>query len=189
MTLEQYSEILSVGTFLLGGASFLALIIYALSAKARQFFNSLGRPFFLNLMGIVVFFSIVGAFIYQLVYLTPVCELCWWQRIFMFPIAIVIPVGLYFRDRGTAIITGILAAFGMFFSAYHYYYHFQILVLGNALSIPCTTGLLPACTESPILIWGFVTIPLMALLGFFSIFILSFFAFFARHATSSSIAR
>lgn len=176
LTLDQYSTLLAVGTFALGGVSLLSLIAYALSSKISGYIRSIRYSLYLNVIGVIVFFSIIGAFIFQLSYLTPVCEMCWWQRVFMFPLAVIIPVGLYFKSRGVHVMTGTLSLFGMFFAGYHYYFHYQILVLGNALSLPCSAGLLPACTESPILIWGFVTIPLLAFLGFFSIFAVSVLA-------------
>jgi hypothetical protein len=70
--------------------------------------------------------------------------------------------------------TLVSSAIGLFFAGYHYYYHFQAFVLGRTVSLPCDLGgLLPACTESPILIFKFITIPFMAVVAFLAIFVLS----------------
>ncbi len=114
--------------------------------------------------------------VYQLYYELRVCELCWWQRIFMFPIDVVVLVSLWKKVRTNHLIIGILAAFGTFFAGYHYYYHFRAWVLGEDVILACATGgLLPACTEHEgVLTFGFITIPFMALVVFLSIGILSY---------------
>ena len=177
MDIDQYSILLSLAVFALAGLTLLAVLSYAISASARKWFETRSYFTYLQLIGLIALISTVGALTYQLVYQTPVCSLCWWQRIFMFPVEIIVGVALVFKNRTAHVTTMIMAAFGTFFAGYHYYYHFQGFVLGKELELPCTAyGLLPACTDSPILIFGFVTIPLMALVAFLSIFALSYFA-------------
>jgi disulfide bond formation protein DsbB len=102
----------------------------------------------------------------------------------MFPIDVVILVALYFRERFAHVTTAILAAFGAFYAGYHYYYHFQVHVLKNALSLPCSTfGLIPGCSETKVLAFGFATIPFMALCAFLSILILAAWAEYHRRHT------
>lgn len=177
MTLEHYSAFLSLGLFLLAGALALGTILYAFVPAVRRAIDQ--RPYrdFLIALSFVGAAGVIGALVYQLAYATPVCELCWWQRIFLFPIPIIALVALWYRAHAAHVTIAILSALGLFYALYHYYYHFQGLVLGNAVSLPCSTGgLLPACTESPILTFGFVTIPLMAALAFLSFLMLSYFA-------------
>ncbi len=177
MTLDQFSVLVSIGLFAIWGALVASLALYVLVPSVRRFILAQRYEHYLAAIGLLSLGSIAGAFVYQLAYLTPVCELCWWQRIFLFPIVIVAGVALWRRAREAHITAAILATFGLFYSCYHYYYHFQGLVLGNVLSLPCSSGgLLPACTESPILTFGFVTIPFMGILVFSSMLILAFFA-------------
>jgi disulfide bond formation protein DsbB len=178
MTLEVYSTILtigSVGIFI----GLLGLLVSSLSSKTgRQFMNGIRYEQFIAMIAAISVASIVFSLVYQLVYETPVCELCWWQRIFLYPVSVISIVSLWFRTRETHITTAILAGFGFYIACYHYYYHFQGYVLGKTLSIPCSFGgLLPACTNSPILVFGFVTIPFMGIMVFGSFLILTWFAF------------
>ncbi len=177
MTLEIYSTVLTIG---LGGVALATLITilgYFLSASVQQQLLLIDYFTYIKAIGVLAITATLGALFYQFYYATPVCELCWWQRIFMFPIDIVVLVSLMHLVRVNHIIVGILAGFGAAFALYHYYYHFQIFVLGKTLSLPCNAyGLLPACTSSPIVIFGFVTIPLMALIVFVSILALVFLA-------------
>ena len=177
MSLELYSILLSIGLIALTGVVVGSFLLYFIAPNVRRHILSHGYERYLAAIGLISFASILGALLYQIGYLTPVCELCWWQRIFLFPIAIVAFVALWFKTREAHITAAILAAFGLFYAVYHYYYHFQGLVLGNKLSLPCSSGgLLPACTDSPILTFGFITIPFMGILVFSSILILAFFA-------------
>lgn len=186
MTLEQYSVLLSVGLFALSGTLLLSCVLYFLVPAVRAHIQRLRYSDFLAAIAAISVLSVATALIYQLAYLTPVCELCWWQRIFLFPISIVALVALWFRTKEAHVTAGILSLIGLFYASYHYYYHFQGLVLGNALSLPCSSGgLLPACTDSPILTFGFVTIPLMGILVFASILVLAFFAHKAARSEDS----
>jgi disulfide bond formation protein DsbB len=177
MNLIQYSTLLTVGIFAITGCIKFALYAYALNPRARTYLKSVSYETYIKAIGAIAISCTALTITYQLYYLLAVCELCWWQRIFMFPIDIVALVGVYYRERSTHITAAILAAFGTFYAGYHYYYHFQAHVLGNKLSLPCSTfGLVPGCTETPVLVFGFVTIPLMALCAFASILMLCFFA-------------
>jgi disulfide bond formation protein DsbB len=177
MTLELYSAVLSIGLFIVFGIIAGAFLLYFTVPSVRRHILSHGYERYLAAIGLISFASILGALLYQIGYLTPVCELCWWQRIFLFPIAVVAFVALWFKSREAHITSAILAGSGLFYAVYHYYYHFQGLVLGNKLSLPCSSGgLLPACTDSPILTFGFITIPFMGILVFSSILMLAFFA-------------
>lgn len=177
MTLDQYSVLLTVGIFALTALIALSSVLYVIAPGVRRHIQGHSYANFLGAIAVISVLSIIGALIYQLVYLTPVCELCWWQRIFLFPVSVIASVALWYRAKEAHITIAILSVIGLFYASYHYYYHFQGFVLGNTLSLPCSFGgLLPACTDSPILVFGFVTIPFMGILVFASMLILTFFA-------------
>lgn len=177
MTIDQFSALITLGLLSLSALLVLSSVLYVLVPAVRRHLQTLSYAHILVAIGLVSLASIVGALIYQLVYLTPVCELCWWQRIFLFPISVIALVAVWYRTREAHITIAILSALGLFYAVYHYYYHFQGLVLGNTLALPCSSGgLLPACTDSPILTFGFVTIPFMGILVFGSMLLLTVFA-------------
>jgi disulfide bond formation protein DsbB len=140
MTLDLYSFLLSISVLFVGGITILSFIGYILSGKLRKKIQNIPYFHFLKIIGFFAIFSTVAVLIYQLHYELAVCELCWWQRIFMFPIDIIVLVSLYYKTRTNHVIIGILAAFGTFFAGYHYYYHFRGWVLGEAVSLPCSVG-------------------------------------------------
>lgn len=177
MTLEQYSVFLTFALGALSLAVVVSVLAYLFSKQAREHLHEVGYFTYIKLIGLFAIIATVGALVYQFVYQTPVCEYCWWQRIFMFPIDIIALTTVWYQTKNNETSIGILAAIGAVFAAVHYYFHVQVAVLGNILSLPCSSvGIIPSCTETPVLIFGFVTIPLMALIVFVTILWLVFLA-------------
>lgn len=182
MTLDVYSTILAIGSIGIFAGLLIALIGYLVSSKVRS--HILGHSYerYIAALALISVLSIVGSLIFQLVYQTPVCELCWWQRIFLYPVSVITLVALWYKARETHVTVAILSAFGLWYALYHYYYHFQRFVLGNTLTLPCSYGgLMPACTDSPILIFGFVTIPFLGIMVFGSMLLLAWLAHTTLH--------
>ena len=185
MTLDLFSTILVSGSMAIFAVLLGVCIMYLVSSKIRGQIQSIPYHWYIAALAAVSIASIAGSLTYQLVYLTPVCELCWWQRIFLYPVSVITLVALWFRSRETHITVAILSAFGLWYASYHYYYHFQGFVLGNTLTLPCSVGgLMPACTNSPILIFGFATIPFMGVMVFGSMLMLSGLAYIATRKKS-----
>lgn len=183
MTLETYSTLLVAGSMAMFAVLLGMYMAYAFSPVVRERVIRIPYERYIAALAIVSLVSIAGSLIYQLVYLTPVCELCWWQRIFLYPVSVITLTALWFRTRETHVTVAILSAFGLWYALYHYYYHFQGLVLGNSLALPCSYGgLMPACTDSPILIFGFATIPFMGIMTFGSMLMLSGLAYLVHQA-------
>lgn len=97
----------------------------------------------------------------------PPCVLCWYQRISMYPLAVIIGTAIYTKDRNLLIPAFILAIPGWLISIYHNLLYYEILPEAAA---PCVAGI--SCTTEFINWFGFVTIPLLAFLGFSSIIVL-----------------
>jgi disulfide bond formation protein DsbB len=89
------------------------------------------------------------------------CALCWYQRILMFPLPVILTVGLYRRDRDVWMYAIPLAALGALVAAYHSLLQWGII---HEVLAPCTAGI--ACTVRQINWLGFVTIPFMSFLSF-----------------------
>lgn len=170
MNLESYSTVLSVLVLLLGATTILSILSYFFSPTTRAFVSRVSYTTWLQCIAFFATLATLGAVTYQYVYLTPVCVLCWWQRIFMFPLEIIILITLWTKAKMNHLIVGLMAAIGLPISAYHYYGHYQKYVAGNPFLLPCSTNPLePSCSNSPIVTFGFITIPFMALVVFSAI--------------------
>lgn len=87
------------------------------------------------------------------------CEMCWVQRIFMYPLALILPIAAVRRDRHAIPYAMILALVGLGVSIYHT----QLQLLPNQ-STSC--DLTNPCSSKWIEALGFATIPMMAGLSF-----------------------
>lgn len=106
---------------------------------------------------LVASIATLGALFFSEVMQLPPCVLCWYQRIFMFPLALILPIGLFPLDRKVVRYTLPLAALGWMFAIFH------LLLIAGIIpeSIkPCTQGV--PCSEKVIEWFGFVTIPLLS---------------------------
>ncbi|KQL58925.1 MULTISPECIES: disulfide oxidoreductase [Shouchella] len=93
------------------------------------------------------------------------CALCWYQRIFMYPLVLLIGVGIIRKDTGVAIYSAILSGIGMVISIYHY--AIQKLPVNEDDVLGC--GLV-SCSGEYINWLGFITIPFLAGTAFILIF-------------------
>ena len=94
----------------------------------------------------------------------PPCALCWYQRIFMFPLVLILPIGLFPFDRKVVRYALPLAVVGWLFAV------FQMLLVAGIVPEklePCTQGV--PCSETVIEWFGFVTIPLLSAAAFSAI--------------------
>ncbi len=178
MSMGLYSLIVSVWVLSILTITIVSLLGYVFSAKIRRYLSTRDYFLYMKMIGLLAIGATTFAMIYQIHYELLVCILCWWQRIFIFPIDIIIIVSLWKRIRGNHIITGLLAIGWLFFAVYHYYYHFLAWVLDVSVILPCDQGgLLPACTSHEgVLTFGFITIPFMSVSILFSIVWLSWLA-------------
>ena len=89
------------------------------------------------------------------------CTLCWYQRIAMYPLSIILLIAAFRRDNGVRLYAGVLAAIGAGIAAYHRFIQAYPQFDTGACSV---AG--PSCSAPLILEFGFITIPYMALSGF-----------------------
>ncbi len=88
------------------------------------------------------------------------CTLCWYQRILMYPLCIIILVGILSDDEYIPRYVLPFSLTGMAFSAYHVL--LQHGVIGSTTA--CSTGV--PCNIRYINYLGFITIPTLALTAF-----------------------
>ena len=97
------------------------------------------------------------------------CSMCWYQRIFMYPLVLIFLINLLYPDDKLFKYSIPLVATGLFFSIYHNLLMFDII---PASVVPCVSGV-PCFTEY-INWFGFITIPLLSFITYFILFILLF---------------
>ena len=106
---------------------------------------------------IVALVTVLGSLFYSEVIGFEPCVLCWWQRVFLYPLLILFLIATHKRDRGVfkyalplAVIAGVIA----FYQAYANF--------GGASLLPCTAAE-GACSRIYVMAFGYITIPLMSI--------------------------
>lgn len=99
------------------------------------------------------------------------CTFCWYQRILMYPLAVIIAVGIWRRDQHLPFLILPLSVLGIGVSTYHYL--LQKTTLFSEVST-CQVGV--PCSGIWINWLGFITIPFLALIAFFVITMMTIIA-------------
>jgi disulfide bond formation protein DsbB len=89
------------------------------------------------------------------------CSLCWYQRIFMYPLVIVLVRGLFPFDPKVVKYSLPLAVGGWLAALYHTLLYEGLIPESAA---PCSKGV--SCSEEYIELLGFLSIPALSLLAF-----------------------
>ncbi len=89
------------------------------------------------------------------------CRLCWYQRIFMYPLAIVLPIAALRRDIGIRIYMIAFPVIGLGISIYHYLVQ-NVPSLSDSGSCDATAP----CSSAYVETFDFISIPFMAGCGF-----------------------
>jgi len=115
----------------------------------------------LPLLFVFSFTAFVGSLAYSNIIGFPPCELCWIQRIFMYPQTLFTFIAIIKKDKGIVDYLLPLSVIGGIVALYHALTHFG---LGDGL-VGCTS-LLGDCGKLYVFEYGYITIPFMS----FSIF-------------------
>jgi disulfide bond formation protein DsbB len=89
------------------------------------------------------------------------CVLCWYQRIALYPLVAIIPIGILKKDTNLPFYVLPLSIIGMVIALYHNLLYYGVV---SESLIPCTAGV--SCTTKLIEMFGFITIPLMSFAAF-----------------------
>jgi len=107
--------------------------------------------------------SLAVIFIGEVLGQTP-CILCWFQRAFMFPLAVILGIAVWRNDNGIRVYALPLAIIGALIAAWHM--GLYVGIIPEAVQ-PCTASG-PSCTSDDMLIFG-LPIPLLSLGAFAAI--------------------
>ncbi|MFH0892102.1 MAG: disulfide bond formation protein B [Candidatus Falkowbacteria bacterium] len=147
-----------------GQALLVAGLIYLFLSRGRKdenFRRVLGSYF--PVLGLaVVLAATAGSLYYSEIAGYNPCKLCWYQRIFMYPLVPIFGLALFKKDRRTADYVLALAAIGALISLYHNYIYY----FGSAANACSAVGPDESCVRRFIVAFGYVSIPLEALTAF-----------------------
>ena len=155
------NALLALGVIALFNAGWRARLIPIIRGNARMIIFLLSAA------------SVAGTLLIQYLGLLNPCLLCWWQRIFMYPIVIISFIAII-KNTDVSEIADYVLALSIFGGAVALYQHLLQMLPAGSL-IPCDAA--GDCAVRSVFEFGFVTIPWMAL-SVFAFFI--FVAFVSR---------
>ena len=177
MDVFLYSKILAL--FTVGAHFFLACFFILYYIKIPLVQKVIARiKHFLHRNGLfcafgVAVLSTVCPLIYAYVYHLFPCTLCWYQRIFMFPLVIILFLMIKRKEYHNKIYVYALSVIGLGIGVYHYFSQRLYSIITPGCD---AVGMAKSCAEYYFIEFGYITIPLMAMTGFILIIFFTHFA-------------
>ena len=119
---------------------------------------------------LVVAIAILGSLFFSEVMQFVPCSMCWYQRIFMYPLVLIFLINLLYPDDKVFKYAFPVVVVGLLFAIYHNLLMFGII---PESAVPCASGV--PCSTEYINWFGFITIPLLSLVSYLMIFSLLIF--------------
>ena len=129
--------------------------------KKTSLTQQLIQKYILYIAFVQALVATLGSLFFSEIMKLPPCVLCWYQRILMYPLVLIIAVGILRKDKGLPLYVLPLSMLGWLIALYHNLLYYKILPESVA---PCTMGI--SCTTKQIEWLGFITIPLMSFTAF-----------------------
>ncbi|MFV2000600.1 MAG: disulfide oxidoreductase [Acidimicrobiia bacterium] len=116
--------------------------------------------------GVALAATLGSLYLSEIVHLIP-CKYCWFQRIAMYPIALILLIAAARKDARARLYAGTLAVIGAVIATWH-----RLIQAYPSLDSGACDASGPPCSAPYIKEFGFVTIPYMALSAFLLILVL-----------------
>jgi disulfide bond formation protein DsbB len=160
-------------TFFVLGLIYLVIFYKKKNDKILEFFKTNG----LLLAFIISLVATCGSLFFSETAKYPPCELCWFQRIFIYPQVIILGLAVYKKDLKIIPYSLALSIIGLLISAYHNYIYYLSAITPIT---SCKPGV--SCTTKYFATFGYITIPMMAFTGFILIISLLLFTKFYKNS-------
>ena len=156
MSIDQVNGIISF--FVLIGQLVIAVLIFYfvfLKKKELKLFKFVSRST-IPLAFFVALAATSGSLYYSVIANFTPCELCWFQRIFIYPQVILLGLAWLKKDKHIFDYSLVLIGIGILISLYHNYIYYTVQP-SNVCSI------VAPCTQQYILGFNYISLPLSAL--------------------------
>ncbi len=150
---------------------YLILIKFECLQGKRRIYETIAK-YALPMGFFISLFAMVVSLYYSYYLHIPACDLCWLQRIFIYPLVFIFGLAWYKKDDRVYNYIMMLSGVGLLIALYHHY-----LQLGYSLLAPCSTAPFAVSCATPTFIeYGFITYPFMAVVTLSITFLLAFTA-------------
>jgi len=186
--IHYFNMFLGLGAIFLQVFFVIILFLFFFNKENNKFLNFI-KKYFLIIGFLISFFASVFSLIYSEIIGFPPCELCWYQRVFMFPQVFLF--GIAFLEKFTqntfqSDVCGnnkiikysvSLLSVGFIISLYqNIVYYF-----GNKVSVPCDASGISCYKQLVSEFGGYISIPMLSLTTFVSLIVLLLVAYFYKN--------
>ena len=162
MPVETLNLLVGIGTIVLQAVTVALLVAFLLRGRV-PLFEEVIRPFGRYGYWIALLAALTASVLslyYSLVVGYPPCELCWWQRIFMYPQVVLFALALWLQDSRAALYSIALSVIGLGIGIYNH-----LLQVAPAGTLPCPAQGV-SCSQIFYLEFGYITFPMLAITFF-----------------------
>jgi disulfide bond formation protein DsbB len=155
-TMKVFFALLAIAANLAVAGYLAALIADRAGTGVRALIGDAVRGYEIPFAWVAATTATLGSLYLSEIVNLPPCTYCWYQRIAMYPLVVILAIGWWRKDPSVARFTAPLAGIGLAISSYHYLIQ-QFPSLGGgacSLGVPCNSMLVRE--------FGFISIPYMA---------------------------
>lgn len=156
---EIANKILSVFGLFGQVATVILLLTLVLPEKFKKLIKFISK-YALMIVTLISAVSVSSSLYYSEVVGYRPCELCWYQRIFMYPLFFIFGLALYKKDKNVLDYGLLLSGIGTVIAIYH-----NLVTYGFNLGSTCTV-LGTGCAKQFFMKFGYITIPMLSLTAF-----------------------
>ncbi len=173
--LHYLNLFLGSGAIVLQVLSVFALFLLIFTSKKNVYLDFIHKHF-LYIGFIITFFAVLLSLFYsEIINFTP-CSLCWYQRIFMFPLVFLFGTAIWYKTRNIIKYILPLTFVGSLFTIYHNFFYY----FGDSSSFPCDASNLSCYQRLISEFGGYISFPMFSLTIFFAILVLIFVSYFYK---------
>jgi len=155
---------LGTGAIILQVLSALALFLLFLGLKKNAYLDFIDKHY-LTLGFVISLFSSLFSLVYSEVIGFLPCVLCWYQRVFTFPLFLIFGAAIWGKERKIVKYVLPMISIGFIISIYqNFIYYF-----GNSSNLPCDASGVSCYQQLVYEFGGYISIPMLALSGFLAL--------------------
>lgn len=160
--LEIVNQLLTLLVIFAQGVIIFIIAAYFFPKKQKDLIFSFFKKNVIIFTFIISLTATLGSLFYSEIAGYEPCKLCWFQRIFMYPIPILLALSMWKKDRGIIKYVLGLSIIGGLLALFHY-----LLQVGIVPDGACgVVGYSVSCSQRFVMEFGYITIPMMSLTAF-----------------------
>lgn len=165
-----FDTIMGSGILVLGIVSLIILVLFLVTPKHPIILWIQNNVLIVGF--VVALGGVLGSLIYSEIIGFEPCRLCWYQRVALFPIALLSGIAIIKKHTWVTLYGLVLSIIGGTIAIYHIILEKNLF--GEAINLPCAADAV-SCTVQYVYVFdGLITIPSMSFVVFFALFTVFF---------------